>query len=456
MKPILIVGGGISGLTAAFYLQKAGLPVTLVEKDARWGGLLETRVVDGCRIEAGPDSFLSTKSAARELIQEVGLGDEILSSNDDRRRTFLWRNGRMIPMPEGLVLMAPADIPAFVTTPLLSLGAKLKAARELRRKPPSQALPERSIAAFVADHYGQEVVDYLAEPLMTGVFGGDVEKLSASQVLARFVDLEARYGSVTRGLMAERAETPKGGSLFQSLRGGFGSLVDALDRHLTQVQRIRGEVVSLENSGGEWRVRLADGELQASRVILAVRAWQASRIVQSLDGALSQALAAFPFSSAVTIGLTYPREGFPHPLNGFGFLVPKVERESLVACTWVSTKFDHRAPPDRVVLRGFLGGDAWCTASGEALLAATLKDLRRLMGITAEPIGVSIARWPQSMPQYDLGHAERVRRVFDCAAKFSGLYLVGNAFEGIGIPDSIRVARNAVNHLTKSPISPNN
>lgn len=442
-KKVLVIGGGISGLSAAFYLEKAGADVILVEKEPRLGGLLETRIVDECRIEAGPDSFLAAKPAALELIRDVGLESEVIDSNDHQRRTFIWRKGQLVPMPDGLVMMAPTKLRPLITTSLLSWPAKLKAAREYLRKPSSQSLPERSIGDFVDNHYGREAVEYLAEPLLTGVFGGDVWKLSVNEVLPRFVELESKYGSVTRGLIAERKESS--GSLFKTLRGGFSQLIAALDARI-QAQRIFGTAQTVSRNGDKWIVRVNDQWIEADHLVIALRAWQAAPLVREFDPKLAGLLDGIAYLSAVTIGLTYPVAGFPHPLNGFGFLVPQVERRNIVACTWVTKKFEHRAPDDKIVLRAFLGGERWCNSSDDEIVHTVLDDLKMMMGINDSPRAISIARWPRSMPQYEIGHRARIDAIRK--REHPGLHLIGNAFEGIGIPDCIRLAKRISSYIT--------
>lgn len=451
MPSVIVIGGGISGLTAAYYLQRSGFPVTLIEREPRVGGLLETRVVDGCLIEAGPDSFLAAKPAALDLIRDLGLESQVIASNDFQRRTYILRGGRLLPMPEGLVLMAPADLAALESSELISPEGRARAAEEIHRRPPPDPLPDRSIGEFTRDRYGQEFVDYLAEPLLTGVFGGDADSLSLRDVLPRFADLEARYGSLTRGLAAERTETS--GALFRALKGGFQQLVDALDAAISGAARIRGVVTAVEDG----RVRVNGDWIVGDRIVVAVRAWEAAELFRGSAPDLAARLAAIPYSSAVTVGFTYPSEGFPHPLDGFGFLVPKVERRHIVACTWVNRKFDHRAPPDRVLLRAFLGGDRWaCAAADGEIVAAVQDDLTRIMGIAQTPSGVSIARWPKSMPQYEVGHRERTEAIRGSTARLPHVHLTGNYLDGIGIPDAIRNAKAVCNAIEKCYSSPNN
>jgi oxygen-dependent protoporphyrinogen oxidase len=438
---VIVIGGGISGLTAAYYLHRACFEVTLIEKSRRLGGLLETRIVDGCRIEAGPDSFLAAKPAAMELIRDLGLVPEVIASNDHQRRTYILRDGRLLPMPDGLVLMAPTDLAALESSELISPAGRARAAEEFQRQPLASPLPDRSIGEFTRDHYGQEFVDYLAEPLLTGVFGGDADSLSLREVLPRFADLETRYGSVSRGLAAERSESS--GPLFRALRGGFQQLVDALEGALTGVTRMHGEVVKVEPGA---RVLIKGEWLEADHAVLAIRAWEAAPLLAGAAPDLASMLAAIPYSSAVTVGFTYPSEGFPHPLDGFGFLVPKKERQHIVACTWVNKKFEHRAGPGRVLLRSFLGGEHWAASATDAEIAdAVREDLDRIMGVGQTPVATSIARWPKSMPQYEVGHSSQVAKIRGALVSLRGIHLAGNYFDGVGIPDSIRTAKTICN-----------
>ncbi|MCX6605389.1 MAG: protoporphyrinogen oxidase [Acidobacteria bacterium] len=443
-----IIGGGITGLAAAWELAKAGQPAVLIEKDSALGGVIRTDHLHGCVIEAGPDSFLAAKPAALELINEMGLADQVIGSNDHLRVTYILKGGRLIPMPDGLMMMIPTKLLPVAMSPLLGWGTKLKMGLEYFSKSNPDA-PERSVAQLVREHYGQEAVDYLAEPLLSGVYGGDPETLSANAVLGQFIELEKTYGSLTKGTLAIRAQR-KGpaGSLFKTLKGGLGQLIDALSQHLEgKVERVTGTAQSLAKTPTGWRITLADHTtLDAAKVLLAAPAGPTSKILAELDPELSAQLAAIPYNSSMTIALGYDRKTLGHPLNGFGFLVPKVERRKLVACTWVGTKFNHRVPDDKAILRCFLGG-AHLDEADDSLVAAVKAELADLMGVTAEPAFVSIQRWRNAMAQYTLGHQQRVKTIRQLAARHPGLALAGNAYEGIGIPDCIRGAREAVKQL---------
>ncbi len=452
---VAVIGGGISGLTAAYELVKAGLACTIIDPNPALGGVIRTEHVGGCLIEAGPDSFLAQKPWARELIEELGLGDQVIASNDVRRRTFILRKGRLIQIPDGLQFMAPTRIMPVLRSPLLNVGAKARMAAELLRRP-GGAQPDRSVAEFVRDHYGSEVNEYLAQPMLAGVYGAQPEALSVNAVLPRFVELESRYGSVSRGLMAAMKKTrPAEGSrpsLFLSLRGGMQTLTDALAARIaSRATRVQGRALGLTRTNDRWTVQLEDGaSLQSDAVILALPAYESARLLAPIDAEIAEPLGAIPYGSSITVGLVYERPAFQHPLNGFGFLVPRAEGRLLAACTWVGTKFDGRAPEDRPLLRAFLSGakaKERLDRAPEELAVEVDAELKQIMHYTADPVEWRTAAWDRAMAQYPVGHAEIVARIRARETAIPGLRLIGNAYEGIGIPDCIRLAREAVRRL---------
>jgi protoporphyrinogen/coproporphyrinogen III oxidase len=449
---VLIIGGGISGLTAAYDLARSGVPFRLLEAQPRAGGLIETRDFAGCRLEAGPESFLSTKPAAVELVRELGLGERLMGSNDHARVTYIWRGGRLIPMPRGLNLMVPTDLAALGESELLTDAGKQAILADLDWKP--AGVPERSVASFIRDHFGTEALDYLAEPLLAGVYGGDPAELSASSVFPQFVELERKHGSLIRGLEQERRPAPQG-SIFQSLQGGLGELIDTLAARVGD-HIVHHRADALERTESGFRVRAGGAWMETSRVILAVPAWAAGALLGGVDPELARLLLEIPYTPSLTLALVYRREQFDGPTNGFGFLVPKKERDRIMAATWIGTKWDHRVPQDRVAVRVFFGGkgeEAVLEESDEALVAIARAELRKFMGVTAEPLDAMIGRWPRSMPQYTIGHAARVKAIEERAAAIPGLRIIGNAYHGIGIPDSIRLARAAIRDETERTAS---
>jgi oxygen-dependent protoporphyrinogen oxidase len=414
MPRVVIVGGGISGLSTAWYLAKAGIRATIIERANRLGGVIRTDYVEGCVAEGGPDSFITVKPAAKELAEELGLGGELIGSNDHQRATFIWRRGRLVRLPDGMTMMVPGKIAPILRTPLLSWPGKIRAGFDLFRRPTGQER-DVSISDFVLDHYGREVLDYIAEPMLAGVYGGDPAEMSALSVVPQFVKWEAKYGSLTRATWKEL----KGGKgpIFTTLKRGLQSLVDELVRQLNP-DVVHGEVEKVEQG---YRVRVNGDWIDADHVVIACRA----------AGVLPNLFPEIPYNSASVTCVGYRRADVQKELPGFGFLVPRIERKGISAGTWVSHKFNDRVPDDKVLLRLF-------TTGGKA---DVLGEIREKLGIAADPIFMLEHHWPQSMPQYNVGHAQIVKVIEDMIRDLPGLHVVGNAYYGIGIPDCIKMAR---------------
>lgn len=429
----VVVGGGISGLTAAYELGKAGVDCTVIEAQPRTGGILQTDVVDDCVVECGADSFLASKPWALELIRELGLATDVLDSNEPLRRTLLAHHGKLVPLPEGLRMMVPTRLLPVWRSPLFSTATKLRMSLEVLRRPVTR--PDRSVASFVKDHFGQQAVDLLAAPLLSGIYGGTPESLGAESVLPKFTALERRYGSIIRGMRHEAAVAD--GPLFRSLRGGMGQLTQALT---SKVRVVHAAVHAVE--GG--RVRAGDDWLPADQVILACGAPAAAALLAGTEaGAL---LGRIRHSAATILAMAVPRAAVPHAMDAFGFLVPPAERRDVMACTWVSSKFPSRAPTGTALLRAFLEGAR--TEPDAELLRLCLADLKRWMGLDAAPRFYRVYRWPNSLAQYGVGHAADVAAI---RRNLAGVHVIGNAFDGVGIPDCIRLARATAAAIVQSP-----
>ncbi len=443
-KHVVIVGGGISGLSAAFELDKAGIGYTLIERDARLGGVILTHRVEGNTLEAGPDSFISQKPAALQLIRELGLADQVIGSNDHLRSTFIRKNGKLIPMPDGLMMMIPTKAWPMAKSPLLSWGTKIRMGLEYFRKPSVEQPPDRSVADFIGDHFGQEAVDYLAEPLLAGVFGGDPKQLSALSTLPRFVEMERKYGSLSKAALAVPAPpTPATGpaSLFRTMKGGLTSLVEALQPKQTVL--FGSAVETLEGNAEGFRLRRNGDWIQATDVILTGPSYEAGRL---LEGRLGELLQSTGYSSSATVTLGYRKAELGRELKGFGILIPGVERKRMRACTFVSNKFSHRVAEGYEVIRCFLGGTAdegVLEESDESILAIVRDELRELLGITAPTAFYRVQRWRKSMAQYTVGHQKRVKTMMSLCDQIPGLHLAGNGYQGIGLPDCIEMGRAA-------------
>ena len=451
---VVVVGGGITGLVAARDLAAAGVPVTLVETGARLGGKILTERIDGFLVEAGPDSFLTTRPAAVELCRELGLGDRLVGTSEPRA-VFIRHRGRLVPLPEGLALVLPTRLRPFLTTPLFSPREKLRMGLDLFL-PRATLDGDDSVGAFLRRRLGNALVERLAGPLVGGIYGTDVDRLSLLAVMPQLRAAEHAHRSL---LLAGRAgpgapRGPNGGSaasLFQSLAGGMGELVDALRAALergSQPADVRTSTVveALEPTGGGHLVRLSDGStVQAEAVVLAAPAPAAARLLEASVPAAARALRTIPFGSSVAVTLGFPEDALPRPLRGHGFLVPPDEGLAISACTWSSAKWPGRAPEGFVLLRvSFRYPDAALLgATDETLIGMARTDLARSMGLRGEPSMTHVARWPHAMPRYTVGHLDRVRAARAALAATPGIALAGASYGGVGLPDCVAQGRAA-------------
>jgi oxygen-dependent protoporphyrinogen oxidase len=443
LHDVVVIGAGISGLAAAWELKQRGLQPLVVEQNGRAGGVIVSERVDGYVIDGGPDSLLVQKPAAVELCRELGLGDRLFSTLPPRT-AFVVRGGKLVELPEASFLGLPTRIGPFIQTPLFSLRGKLRMAAELLR--PRGRQIDESIGSFMRRRFGREVVDYLAEPLLAGIHAGDVEQLSIRSLFPRLVALEEADGSVLRGLTKSAASTtPTTGGAFVSLPTGIAELPEALVKALGP-DTIRFNTRVMQVSGASpYKLTLdTDASVYAHRVIVTVPAWSAASIFRSLDVTLAHLCADIPYASSATVAFGLRRDQISHPLSGTGFVVPRVERNALMAGTWVSSKWPHRAPEGRALLRGFLGGatdPGMLDRSDDALAATAFDELRRLLGISGSPSLTRVFRWPRATPQYIVGHARRVGQIEQRLAALPGLFVTGSGYRGTGIPDCIADAR---------------
>jgi protoporphyrinogen/coproporphyrinogen III oxidase len=466
MKRIAIIGGGVSGLSAAYALEKqkkkgVDLNYVLYEAGARLGGVICTERVDDFVVEAGPDSFLTEKPWATDLCRELGLGDQLIGSNDADRRTYILLSRRMVPLPDGLTFMVPTDFPATFLSPLFSWRTKLQFLREWFYRP-TPDIPESTAAEFVERHYGREMVERVADPLLSGVYGGSADELSATSVLARFTEIEARQGSLGRAMVASRklqslsakqssAGQPRAGvptrSLFTSLKDGMQSITDLLGAQIPESgQRLNTQVQAVSPEFGKWLVASGGRTEEFDGVVIAAPAYVAAELLRNQIPRISAELEEIRYSSSVTIALAYDNKTRASLPLGFGFLLPRTEGKRMLACTFVHNKFPHRAPEDRALIRCFLGGsrdEQILQSSDKEITSIVRRELQEILGITAEPDFIKIFKWPHAMAQYTVGHKTRVENIRKIISSAPGLALAGNAYGGIGVPDCIRSGSEA-------------
>jgi len=459
MTRIAIIGGGISGLAAAFTLEEhrrksgANLEYTLYESSRRLGGVLQTERIDGCVVEAGPDSFLTEKPWAAELCRAIGIGDQLIGSNDHERKTYILVRGRLVEIPHGLMFMVPTKILPTVLSPLFSWKTKLRMAREFLA-PPYPVKTDESVASFVERHYGAEMIDRLADPLLSGIYGGGAANLSVCAVLPRFAEMEGFHGSLGRAMLAARRKAPIGGSprpIFTSLKNGMQQLVDALVPRLSSSSlRTSVPVRAIQREGNRWIVATETQSDDFDAVIVATPAPIAGRLLANYASELAAELDAISYTSSITIALGFHGEVRRELPPGFGFLVPHSEGRRMLAATFVHNKFSHRVPADRAQLRCFIAGknadEVW-SFSDEKIIAVVSKELREILGIRVQPLFARVYRWTSAMAQYGVGHLERLEKIEGLRRQLPGLALAGNGYRGIGIPDCIRMGRDAAKEV---------
>jgi oxygen-dependent protoporphyrinogen oxidase len=445
---VAIVGGGISGLAAAYDLERRGHAVRVLEAAERPGGVMATERFDGWVIDTGPDSLLVQKPGAVTLCRELGLADRLVPTLTPRT-AYVLRDGELHPLTEGSFLGFPISARALAGSSLFSTAGKLRMALEVV-VPRSEGEEDESIAAFVRRRFGNEAVAYLADPLLAGIHAGDAERLSVRALFPRLVDAERESGSIVRAFRALQAKPSPQGA-FVSLPGGISELVDALAGALSPGTLVLSSRVADLRRMGTYVLESPAGRVSASAVILATPAYAAGALLRGFDTSLAALCESIPYASTATVAFGLRQDQVAHPMRGSGFVVPKAEHMSLLAATWVTSKWPGRAPDGHVLLRGFLGGGRdpnRLERSDEELVAAALDDLTTLLGISGPPLFARLQRWTRQSPQHEVGHLQRVARIEQRLKEIPGLFVTGSGFRSIGIPDCIADGRQVASHVS--------
>lgn len=471
-KRIAVVGGGISGLAAAHRLVELApeCRLTLFERGPRLGGVLCTVHENGYEVEQSADNFITTVPWAIDLCKRLGLGEQLVQTNPAYRRTFVVRKSRLYRLPDGFMMMAPTQMWPLAVTPILSPAGKMRAAMEYVI-PPRKDDGDESMADFVRRRLGREVFERLVEPLVSAVYAANMERLSLMATLPRFRKMEQEHGSLIRAMrsqMAARRKAAKANrskpaglekesgarySMFLTLRDGLTSIIDAITSRLPQGSaRLNTPVQSIEQTGsGRWTLLLPEGLRETfDAVILATPSHEAARLLKPLSAPLGEQLGEIEHSGTAIVSVGFDRDQIAHPLDGMGAVVPSIEKSPVLACSFSSQKYTHRAPNNKVLLRVFAGGarapEMAEMADGE-LCRILLAELGRMLGIRGEPDYVNVAHWPGTMPQYYVGHRERVRAIESGVAALPNLELAGNAYHGVGIPNCIHSGEAAAERI---------
>jgi oxygen-dependent protoporphyrinogen oxidase len=459
-RTVVIVGGGISGLATALSLHekatKANLPIhcAILESDTSWGGKIVTHRVGEIVTEAGPDSFLSQKQAGLDLCMKLGLADQLINTNEMGKKASVLYGGRLHDLPEGLLSFVPKQLGTFFRSGLLTWTGLARMGLEIA-VPSGPSTGDESLAAFLRRRFGVQAFERVLEPLMAGIYAGDAEQMSLRATFPRFFELEQQHGSIVRGMMAAKKTASSASTdqprrtMFVSLKNGLSDLVTALTSRLTQQGvelRVGARVEALRvrsHEIGRWMydLILQDGSaLSADGVVLATPAYVSADLLRPLTPMAGGLLDMIPYTSTATVAMAFPRTQ-TSSIEGFGFIVPRTEQRHVIAATWTSLKWPYRAPADQLLVRCYVGGvgrEEILQLDDAALTAKVREELAAVCGIRVEPSYTEVNRWWKAMPQYTLGHLNRLAQLEAAVSRYPGLILTGAAYRGVGIPDCIR------------------
>lgn len=460
MKKVAIIGGGISALACAVTLKENGVDFSLFEKDEKLGGKIFTEKIDSFTIEAGPDSYLPEKFWSVQLIKKVGLEKEMLPTNDEFKGTFIYSNGKLHPLPEGVMLMVPTMIMPLAKSSLISWPGKIRMGLELFI-PPKKDNKDESLAEFVTRRLGRECLEKIAEPLVAGIHTSNPDNMSVLATFPRFVEMEKNSGSLIKGMLsALKKMPPKNESTnkmtyFMSLKSGMQELVSGCENYIGKEHiKKNAEIKKVQKLQDCYRLIFSDGTtLDFENVVFATPSYVTMELVKEFDEKLASLLSTIEWSSSATISLAFGKSDIKTTLPGFGFIVPRVENRRINACTWSSIKWSYRASDNDILIRSFVGGghhEELVNLEDNELVKIVLEELKDIVNIDAKPILTKVYRWFKGMPKYTVGHLDRIAKIDEEAKKNKGLHLIGCSFKGIGIGDCVKSGFDAASAIVKT------
>jgi oxygen-dependent protoporphyrinogen oxidase len=448
---VLVLGGGMAGLSAAYELHQRHIPFTLLEASPRLGGVVLSEEIDGFTLDGGPDSLLIQKPDGIKLCEELGLGPRLVPTKLPRL-AYVQRGGRLHPLPAASVMGIPTEWAPFIKTRLFSWPGKIRMGAEMF-VPRRTDTADESIGSFMRRRFGNEAATYLAEPLLAGIHAGDVDRLSIRALFPRFPETEARAGSLLLAFRSQPRHAPSKDGAFKSLPGGLSELVRALEAALPDASIHRQtSAISVERTADGYRVRTAAGDTFDTRaLVLATPAYASASLLRDVSPEAARTCGDIPYASAVTVSLAFRRDAIEHPLNGSGFVVPRVEKTGIMAGSWLSSKWPNRAPEGKVLLRAFLGGardPEAITKSDAEIVSTAMNAMRPLIGIVGEPLFTRIYRWERANAQHEVGHLDRVAAIERAIGAHPGLFITGSGFRGVGIPDCVADGRSVARQVS--------
>ncbi|MBD1380696.1 protoporphyrinogen oxidase [Metabacillus arenae] len=458
---VTIIGGGLTGLSAAYYLkreiqnQQLEVELSLIEASPRLGGKIQTVRRNGFTIERGPDSFLERKESAPQLVKDLGLESKLV--NNATGKSYVLANDKLHPMPEGAVMGIPTQIMPFVTTGLFSVGGKARAAADFLL-PAKNINGDQSLGQFFRRRLGDQVVENLIEPLLSGIYAGDIDQLSLMSTFPQFYKVEQEHRSLILGLKKStpksnqtyKAERKKG--IFQTVQGGLQTIIEAFEENLSDINLLKGtKVLDIKKSDDKYEITLSNGDkMESDSIILAAPHTVVPAILK--DHALFDYFKAMPSTSVATVAMAFPKNAVRMDQEGTGFVISRNSDYTITACTWTHKKWPHTTPDDQVMLRAYVGkpGDqAIVDQPDDVIIKTVMDDLKRIISIDVDsPNFAYVTRWKQAMPQYHVGHKEKIKRIKDRMKDvYPGIFLSGASYEGIGLPDCIDQGKTAVQHV---------